>query len=46
MHCNRFIGETVVPVVPFVAAATYQECILSYKHLDETLDEDKFIFEV
>jgi len=38
MHCNRFIGETLVrfpdeSIVP-AAAARYREQVPSYKHLD------------
>jgi len=48
MHCNRFIGETLVAfrqVCCSSAVAMYQEQVLSYKHLDEPLDEGRFIFE-
>jgi len=55
MHCNRFIGETLVRTqwlsdesVVFAAAAVYQEQVLIYKHLDEPLDmldEGRFVFE-
>ena len=52
MHCNRFIGETLVRTqwlsdesVVFAAAAMYQEQVPSYKHLDEPLDEGRFVFE-
>jgi len=41
MHCNRFIGLTLVSIVALrsAAAVTYQERALSYKYLDEPLDE-------
>ena len=31
--------------VVFAAAAMYQEQVPSYKHLDEPLDEGRFVFE-
>ena len=31
--------------VVFAAAAMYQEQVPSYKHLDEYLDEGRFVFE-
>ena len=52
MPCNRFIGETLDGMqwlsdesVVFAAAAMYQEQVPSYKHLDEYLDEGRFVFE-
>ena len=52
MRCNRFVGETLIRVlwfsdesVVFAAAAMYQEHVPSYKHLDEPLDEGRFVFE-
>ena len=52
MHCNRFIGETLVRTqwlsdesVVFAAAAMYQEHVPSYKHLDESLDEGRIAFQ-
>ena len=52
MRCNRFIGETLDRTlwlsdesVVFAAAAMYQEQVPSYKHLDEPLDEGRFVFE-
>jgi len=45
MHCNRFIGETLLRTywlsaesIAFATAAMYQEQVPSYKHLDEPLD--------
>ena len=54
MHCNRFIGETLVRTlwlsdesVVFAAAAMYQEQVPIYKHLEplDMLDEGRFVFE-
>ena len=48
MRCNRFIGETLdrtYESVVFAAAAMYREQVPSYKHLDEPLDEGRFVFE-
>ena len=44
MRGNRFIGEILIRVVAFAAAAMYQERVLNYKHLDEPLDENRFVF--
>ena len=50
MCCNGFIGKTLVEIasdksVVSAAAALYREQVLSYKHLDEPLDEGRFVFE-
>ena len=52
MRCNRFIGETLVRTywlsdesVVLAASAMYQEQVPSCKHLDEPLDEGRFVFE-
>ena len=51
MRCNRFIGKTVDRTqwlsdksVVFAAAAMYREQVPSYDHLDEPLDEGRFVF--
>jgi len=53
MHCNRFIGETLVRTywlsdesVVLAASAMYQEQVPSCKHLDEPLDEGRFVLNV
>ena len=52
MRFNRFIGETLVRTywlsdesVVLAASAMYQEQVPSCKHLDEPLDEGRFVFE-
>jgi len=52
MPCNRFIGETLVSkyLVAFKGVCGFCSCcyvprtVPSYKHLDEPLDEGRFVF--
>ena len=45
MHCNKFIGETIVHKEWLLDRSVVLAQVLSYKHLDEPLVKGRFIFE-
>ena len=44
MHCNKFIGETIVHKEWLLDRSVVLAQVLSYKHLDEPLDNTHGIY--